>query len=107
MSVEITGHMDIWTDNSKMHACSVNGFDYGKLYVCVTINHWTHGLLDTQQNNVSLFSITKVICLFKNPWTHGLLNTQQNSLCLSCIWKDVCVCLLKSLDTWTFGHTTK
>ena len=79
MSDKITGHMVIWTLNKKMCAFSIYGFDYEKLYVYVSINHWTQGLLDTQQNNVSLFSIPKVIC----------------------------VCLFKYLDTWTFGHTTK
>ena len=66
--------MDFWTHNKTMYPYSV----YQKSSVYFSLNIWTHGLLDTQ----------------------------QNSLCLSSIWKAVCAyILLKSLDRWSFGHT--
>ena len=54
------------------------------LYVYVNLNQWTHGLVDTQQNNVNL-QCTQMIFLKK-------------------LYGYIC---FKSVDTWTFGHTAK
>ena len=89
--------------------------NYMDIYVS---NRWTHGLLDTQQKNISLvyserFFLKKhywYVCL--NQWTHGLLDTQQNNVYLHCTqW--IChkklygyVCF-KSVDACTTGRTEK
>ena len=51
--------MDSWTHNKTMFIfIALNGFvtkSYMDMYVS---NQWTHGQLDTQQNNVSLFNVS-------------------------------------------------
>ena len=47
-------------------------------------NQWTHGFLDTQQKNISLVYSVEIFSI-------------------KALW----VCLFKSVDTWTPGHTTK
>ena len=85
--------------------------NYMDIYVS---NQWTHGLLDTQQKNISLvysaeiFSIKALwVCLFKSvdTWTPGHTTKQ----CLSSVKSSgiyIIICF-KSVDTWTFGHTAK
>ena len=82
MYVLISGHMDFWTHNKLISLCSAYPNDL--LYVYVNLNQWTHGLVDTQQNNVNLQC------------------TQMNFL--KKLFGYIC---FKSVDTWTFGHTAK
>ena len=90
--------------------------NYMDIYVS---NQWTHGLLDTQQKNVSLFYSVEIffyksisikalwVCPFKSmdTWTRGHTTKQ----CLSSVKSSriyIIICF-KSVDSWTFGHTAK
>ena len=89
---ELYGHicfkpLDTWTFGHTAKNISLvysERFFLKKHYWYVCLNQWTHGLLDTQQNNVYLYC-TQWICHKK-------------------LYGYVC---FKSMDAWTTGHTEK